>query len=523
MDLKELLLRWEKDPSWRQRIRLWHRQKPRAGTFLPWPDDIPVEIRRLFEREGLARLYGHQVQAWSLAREKTSFLLMTPTASGKSLAFHLPVLGLLQEDPRARALYIYPMKALAQDQLLRWQGWAARLFPGEGPSMAALYDGDTSPILRPHRRRGARVVLSNIPMLQRSLLGHPGRWEELLTHLKAVVVDEVHVYQGLAGGEAAWFFRRLWALLQEGQRPLPQVVAASATLGNPKAFARSLFGRPMEVIAQSGAPSPERHYLVAQESPHPQEEGRRWLAALFEAQVPAIAFCPSRHAAEELVFSLHRRFPQRKEAIVAYRAGYTPAERRSLEEKLRQGKASLVVATSALQLGIDIGALDAALVVGDPRSRAGLHQAWGRAGRRGHLSLAAWIPGPGEASRYPAFPWQAAPESIWLPATPPPLTPFKGPSPPLYRGKDLLGWDLEGRREKEPYLHQGQRYRITALSRAGADVAPDPGIPVQLMVRKGRTILGFSPWGERPLGGDGILRWGLALGKEKEGRAFLVA
>lgn len=507
MSLKEVLSAWEKDPHWRRRIRLWHREGPAGPRLLPWPDDVPQALKDLFQGQGVKALYSHQAKAWSLSQKGASFLLMTPTASGKSMAFHLPVLRLLLEDPRARVLYLYPMKALAQDQMARWHTWARELFPLEGSGMAALYDGDTPHALRPALRQRARVIFTNLPMMKRSLLDHPNLWEMFLTHLQAVVADEVHVYQGLLGGEAAYAFRRLWSLLREKGLPLPQILAASATLGNPHAFAHALFGRPLEIIAESGAPRPERHYLVAREAARPGTEARLWLRDLLEGGVAAIAFCPSRQAVEELVWSLGRLLPHRKDAIVAYRRGYTPEERRSLEEKLRRGEAQVVVATSALQLGIDIGSLDAALVVGEPPSVAAFHQAWGRAGRRGHPALAAWIPGIGGKGRYPRPPFSLPPESLWLPH------PFFSEArdelspPPLFFRGSLWGWDLEGRRPGDPYLHQGTPFRVEAAAKDGLTLGREEGVPLA-WGNRAKQILAWTPLGEKPLGREALLRWG---------------
>jgi DEAD/DEAH box helicase domain-containing protein len=336
---------------------------------------------------GVDGLYTHQADSLAAARRGEHLVVATGTASGKTLAFNLPVLDAIAADPKVRALYLYPTKALAQDQ--------ARAL-GELPLprlRAAIYDGDTEPERRRDIRRSANLILTNPDMLHVGVLPHHDRWADVLANLRFVVVDEAHVYRGVFGSHVGNVLRRLRrAAAIYGAEP--QFLLASATIANPGELAHSLLGVVATVIAEDGAPRAAR--TIAFWNPplldEPLQlrasalgEGARLLAELVSRNLRTICFAKSRKAAE----LIHRFASDRLDAETAarlspYRAGYTPAQRRDIERRLVEGDLLGVTATDALELGIDIGLLDCAISVGFPGTVASLRQQWGRAGRRAH-------------------------------------------------------------------------------------------------------------------------------------------
>src|SRR5581483_7350719 len=314
-------------------------------------------------------------------------ILSTGTASGKSLAFNLPVLDALGRDPRNRALYLYPTKALAQDQLRALQA----LRPPR--VRAAIYDGDTEAEKRWQIRRWANLLLSNPDMLHVGVLPHHDRWGDVLANLRYVVVDEAHVYRGVFGSHVANVLRRLRRIAR-AYGSEPQFLLASATIANPGELAQLLLGAPATVIGDDGAPRAER--TVALWNPPLLDaelglrastlgEGAKLLADLVSRGLRTLCFAKTRKAAELIHrFALDRLGPDYADRLSPYRAGYTPSQRREIERRLSAGKLVGVTSTDALELGIDIGLLDAVVTVGFPGTVASLRQQWGRAGRRGH-------------------------------------------------------------------------------------------------------------------------------------------
>jgi DEAD/DEAH box helicase domain-containing protein len=336
---------------------------------------------------GVDCLYTHQADSLAAARRGEHLVVATGTASGKTLAFNLPVLDAIAADPKTRALYLYPTKALAQDQ-------ARALGELRLPRLrAAIYDGDTEPERRRDIRRSANLVLTNPDMLHVGVLPHHDRWADVLANLRFVVVDEAHVYRGVFGSHVGNVLRRLRrAAAIYGAEP--QFLFASATIANPGELAHSLLGVGATVIAEDGAPRAAR--TIAFWNPPVLDEplqlrasalgeGARLLAELVSRNLRTICFAKSRKAAE----LIHRFASDRLDAETAarlspYRAGYTPAQRRDIERRLVEGDLLGVTATDALELGIDIGLLDCAISVGFPGTVASLRQQWGRAGRRQH-------------------------------------------------------------------------------------------------------------------------------------------
>jgi DEAD/DEAH box helicase domain-containing protein len=359
----------------------------RAGRDEPLPDGLdPMLVSALVGR-GITSVWRHQAETWEAAARGEHVIVATGTASGKSLAFNLPVLSAIAAQPRNRALYLYPTKALAQDQAralseLRLKGLRA-----------AIYDGDTEPERRWHVRRFANAILTNPDMLHVGVLPHHDRWADLLHNLRYVVVDEAHVYRGVFGSHVANVLRRLRRLARVYGAE-PQFLLASATIANPAELALALTGEPATVVDRDAAPREEREVVLWNPPLLDAELGQRasaladasrLLAALVERGLRTICFAKSRKAAELIHrFTAERVGPALASQLAPYRAGYTPQQRREIERRLVDGDLLGVSATEALELGIDIGLLDCAISVGFPGTVASLRQQWGRAGRRAH-------------------------------------------------------------------------------------------------------------------------------------------
>ena len=356
----------------------------REARTTPLPELHPRLEAALRER-GVESLYSQQAEALAVARRGESFVVSTGTASGKTLAFNLPVLDALAADPKVRALYLYPTKALAQDQA---RALGELRLPG---LRAAIYDGDTEHERRRQIRTWANVILTNPDMLHVGVLPHHDRWGDVLANLRYVVVDEAHVYRGVFGSHVGNVLRRL-RRLAAAYGAEPQFLLASATIANPGELANALLGVEATVVADDGAPRAPR--TVAFWNPPVLDEAlqlrasalgeaARLLAELVSRGLRTICFAKSRKAAELVHrFAADRLDVETAARLSPSRAGYTPAQWREIERRLVQGDLLGVTATDALELGIDIGLLDCALSVGFPGTVASLRQQWGRAGRR---------------------------------------------------------------------------------------------------------------------------------------------
>jgi DEAD/DEAH box helicase domain-containing protein len=353
----------------------------------PLPDELHPRVRDALSARGLDALYVHQGEVWDAAARGEHVVVTTGTASGKSLAFNLPVLDALAREPKHRALYLYPTKALAQDQ-------ARALAELRSPNVrAAIYDGDTPLEQRWQIRKWANVILTNPDMLHIGMLPHHDRWADVLHNLRYVVVDEAHVYRGVFGSHVGNVLRRLRRLARVYGAD-PQLLLATATIANPGELARSVAGVDATVVDEDAAPRAERTVLLWNPELLDAElglrasalgEASRLLAALVSRGLRTICFAKSRKAAELIHrFARDRVEPEIAARLAPYRAGYTPAQRRELERRLVEGDLLGVSATDALELGIDIGLLDCAISVGFPGTVSSLRQQWGRAGRRGH-------------------------------------------------------------------------------------------------------------------------------------------
>ncbi|NLT05189.1 MAG: DEAD/DEAH box helicase [Solirubrobacterales bacterium] len=394
MPWESLLETAERDERLVARARLGAQRARPAAV----PDELHPVLRDALARAGIEQLYAHQAETLASAYE-TDTIVTTGTASGKSLAFNLPVLDTLAHDPSARALYLYPTKALAQDQA---RALHALKLPYLRP---AIYDGDTPKEERAAIRRRSNLILTNPDMLHVGALPNHQGWGDVLANLAWVVVDEAHTYRGVFGSHVANVLRRLRRLaLAYGTEP--RFLLASATIANPAELAERLTGREVALVDREGAPRHERQIALINPPLIDERTGARasplgeaadLLADLVEREVRTICFLRSRRGIELIQQFTRLKLEDRgradlAERVAPYRAGYTPAQRREIERRLVDGELLAVVATDALELGIDVGELDAAVVVTFPGTVASLRQMWGRAGRRG-TGLAVYVAG----------------------------------------------------------------------------------------------------------------------------------
>jgi DEAD/DEAH box helicase domain-containing protein len=362
-----------------------------AANFAPLPADLRPELVTALARRGIQRLYSHQAEAYEAVRDGRHLVVVTPTASGKTLCYNLPVLQRLLENPEKRALFLFPTKALAQDQLAE----LSALKHGLPIDLRVdTYDGDTPPGRRTAIREGGHVVMTNPDMLHAGLLPHHTRWRRLFSSLDFVVVDELHTYRGLFGSQVANVIRRLKRICAfYGSRPT--FICASATIANPLQLAKRLLEEEnVALVEHSGAPRGERRLIFYNPPLVNREmgirrssllEARRIAAPWIRSGVQTIVFCRSRLQVEVMLSYLRQDLAPRLDAhqrVRGYRAGYLPLHRREIEAGLRDGEITGVVSTNALELGIDIGSLQTAVLVGYPGTIASTWQQLGRAGRR---------------------------------------------------------------------------------------------------------------------------------------------
>ncbi len=396
MSLAALLEIWRRDPLTADNLAAWRTLPARAAATLPLPTDLPAPVRQALIASGIHSLYSHQSQAWTHVRSGENIILATGTASGKTLAYNLPVFAALLEDSNARALYLFPTKALTQDQLTTLQRFD---LPTLQPAnfTTGIYDGDTPQKDRSAIRRQARIVLTNPDMLHTGILPHHTNWADFFTHIRYIVIDEAHTYRGVFGSHVANVLRRV-ERVAKFYGANPQFILASATIGNPRELAEKLIEAPVHLIDEDGSARGPRHFIVYN-PPVVDEalglrkssllEAVRLTQDLLEQNVQSVVFARSRRSVEIILTylqSLPAPFPGkmgegRGGGIRGYRSGYLPSQRREIEQGLRDGSVKAVVATNALELGIDIGGLGAAVLVGYPGSISSAWQQSGRAGR----------------------------------------------------------------------------------------------------------------------------------------------
>ncbi|MDI9486009.1 MAG: DEAD/DEAH box helicase [Bacillota bacterium] len=397
--VESVLHKIESNPRFMSNVTFRHTIPAQPGIYEPVPEFVPDALRDLLQRKGIEQLYSHQAQAVRAVQEGKDIVVVTPTASGKTLCYNLPVIKTLLEDEEARALYLFPTKALAQDQVAELMAWSDEL---GGKIKTYTYDGDTPGDARIAIRSAGSIVVTNPDMLHSGILPHHTKWMRLFENLKYVVIDELHIYRGVFGSHVANVLRRLERICRfYGAKP--RFICTSATIANPKEHGETLLGRPVSVIDQNGAPRGQKDLIFYNPPVVNKPLGIRRSALLeaeavahelIAAKIPTIIFTRSRLNTEVLVTYLRKSFHklgQPHETIRAYRGGYLPKQRRQIEKDLREGKVLGVVSTNALELGIDIGSLQAAVLTGYPGTIASTWQQLGRAGRTDQPSLAVLV------------------------------------------------------------------------------------------------------------------------------------
>ena len=395
MSIESLLESLRADSTFTAHLSDWATVDGQAARTAPEPALLDARIGATLRARGIAQLYSHQAEAIALGLAKRDTVVVTPTASGKTLCFNVPVLQQLLADPHARALYLYPTKALAQDQVAELSELVRAL---KADIRTYTYDGDTPGDARRMLRDNGHVVVTNPYMLHGGILPNHPKWTQLFQNLRYVVIDELHTYRGVFGSHMANVIRRLRRICRHyGSDPV--FLCTSATIGNPRELAEKLLGREVAIVDDSGAPRGERHFLFYNPPiVHAElglrasavEEVRRVLRRILAFDVQVIVFARSRNMVEVLTKyakDAAAALGLDTESVCGYRGGYLPKTRRRIEQGLRHGRIRCVVATNALELGVDIGALDVAILAGYPGSVASFYQQAGRAGRRLKPSL----------------------------------------------------------------------------------------------------------------------------------------
>jgi len=437
MALTELLKIWRDTPSIAKNVVDWQTLPARPAQTEPLPAQLHPALAATLRSQGIENLYSHQATSWRQIQAGQHPVIVTGTASGKTLAYNLPVLHRLLADPPARALYLFPTKALAHDQLNQLASITRqldRLLNAGSQSLltVATYDGDTPPAARPQIRAQAQLVLSNPDMLHTAILPHHTKWADFLGRLCFVVIDEMHSYRGVFGSHVANVLRRL-RRVANFYGASPQFILTSATIANPAELAERLIEAPVALVDQDGAARGAKHFLLYNPpvvNPalglrrSAMQESLRLAKELLQQRVQTLIFGRTRRMVELLLTHLRQQTaggqpsPKNSAAIRAYRSGYLPRQRREIERGLRGGQVRAVVATSALELGIDIGGLAAVLLVGYPGTIAATWQQAGRAGRQNETSLAVLIASASPLDQFlahhPAYFFARSPEQALI-------------------------------------------------------------------------------------------------------------
>lgn len=398
----------------------------RAAQCVDIPELVDPKLRNALIGRGIHQLYTHQADALEAVEAGRNVVIVTPTASGKTLCYNLPVLNRLLAEPGARAMYLFPTKALAEDQLHEFQAAVDAM----GSDIRAFtYDGDTPQDARKAIRERANVVLTNPDMLHSGILPHHTKWAKCFENLRYFVIDELHYYRGVYGSHLANLIRRLKRVC-EFYGSSPQFICCSATIANPRELAQALTGKEFELVDRNGAPSGEKYFVFYNPPVVNRELGirrsylhetRRIALEFIDRQQQTLVFANNRLATEILITYLKEACERRKMApdmIRGYRGGYLPKERREIERRLREGDIRAVVATNALELGIDIGSLDAVVMAGYPGTIASTLQRAGRAGRRQTTSLAVLVASSAPLDQYivehPDYFFTRSPEHAYI-------------------------------------------------------------------------------------------------------------
>jgi DEAD/DEAH box helicase domain-containing protein len=408
--IEDLLDGLERDPSIDTCVTAHRHVPPRRAEHSSLT--VREEIREVLRTDGIEDLYSHQAAAITEVRRGHNVLVMTPTASGKSLVYNIPVIEAVLANPEARALYLFPLKGLEQDQVKNLDRLLQRSMsagsPGQLPSpegdgsgrrrgrgsataFAEVYDGDTTPYRRKKiRERPPRAVFTNPDMLHLAINPYHRKWEPFLRNLRYVIIDEIHTYRGVFGSHVSHILRRFRRICRHWGSD-PQFIACSATIANPAEVAERLVGLPFSVIDRTGAPQPGRHFLMLQPSESPYTVATRVFLESIGRGFRTILFTKARRITELIYQWSVERAPHLADRISPYRAGFLPSERRKIEQRLFGGDLIGVISTSALELGVDIGGLDVCILCGYPGSVSSTWQRAGRVGRKGQESLVVMV------------------------------------------------------------------------------------------------------------------------------------
>ena len=393
-NLQQLIEHFKTDEDFNKQIVHWHTIDEKPAQLVDLPYEIDDRIRKALNKRGVEKLYTHQKSAFQLAMEGRSFTAVTPTASGKTLCYNLPVLQTIMDNPDSRALYIFPTKALAQDQKSELN---EIITEAEVSINSYTYDGDTSANIRQKVRKAGHIVITNPDMLHSAILPHHTKWVSLFENLKYVIIDELHIYRGVFGSHVSNVIRRLKRIC-EFYGASPVFICTSATIANPKELAEHLTGANMELVDNNGAPSAKKHFVfynppIVNKPLNIRRsatlEVRRIAGELLRNKVQTIIFARSRVRVEIILTYLQELVKSQlgAKSIRGYRGGYLPTQRREIEKGLRNGEIYGVVSTNALELGVDIGQLQVCIMTGYPGTIASAWQQAGRAGRRHGESL----------------------------------------------------------------------------------------------------------------------------------------
>ena len=388
-NLQEVIDILQTNPSYQQNIVHWHTIEEKEAKTAPFPASLHTKLREALEKRGIGSLYTHQKTAFDLATAKKNVVAVTPTASGKTLCYNLPVLQSIMENDQARALYLFPTKALAQDQKSELNEIIEEM---EVPINSYTYDGDTPANIRQKVRKAGHIVITNPDMLHSAILPHHTKWVSLFENLKYIVIDELHTYRGVFGSHVANVIRRLKRICRYyGSNPI--FICTSATIANPKELAEHLTGAHVMLVDNNGAPSGRKHFIfynppIVNKPLNIRRsatlEVRNIAGEFLKNKIQTIVFARSRVRVEIILTYLQELVKNQlqNKSIQGYRGGYLPKQRREIERGLREGSIYGVVSTNALELGVDIGQLQVCVMTGYPGTVASAWQQAGRAGRR---------------------------------------------------------------------------------------------------------------------------------------------
>lgn len=404
MNLIQLADHIKNSEKYSENISCWQEIPAKEAIYTDFPSTINDKMIKVLKEKGISKLYSHQAKAYNISRRGENLIVVTPTASGKTLCYNLPVLNTILENDTARALYIFPTKALSQDQLAELYDLITRL---DEDIKTYTYDGDTKVNARKNIRRSGHIVITNPDMLHTGILPHHTKWIKLFENLEYIIIDEIHNYRGVFGSHVANVMRRLKRICKfYGSNP--KFIFATATIANPGELAEKLSGEEVKLIDENGAPRGPKDIVFYNPPVVNKQLGirrsyileTRSLARRFlENNIKSIIFTRSRLRTEILLSYLQKLFKGQKE-IKGYRGGYLPRERRKIEKGLRKGEICGVVSTNALELGIDIGQLDVCIMAGYPGTIASTWQQAGRAGRRNDYSLALMVASSSPLDQY---------------------------------------------------------------------------------------------------------------------------